>query len=284
MKTRFKYSYAILRYVHDVATAEFVNIGVAVHCAERGFFQAAFRTTPGRASHFFPDLNTSAFRAVTKIMSSRFSDLSDSYSSPMDFGDKAHDLVNLLKSVLPNDDSALTWSPISTGLTTDPRKTLTDLFARYITRYDHKVPAHKRTDDEVRRGFSRALENRQISNFFVEKTIQGKDDEIKFESAWKNGVWHCIEPISFDLGAPDAIRDKAHRYLGQLTSISDTSEAFKVYLILGKPTNEALLPAFDQAVQILRKIKADSEILGESETDQLADRFQSQISAHTSTH
>lgn len=281
MKKRSKYSYAILRYVHDVATSEFVNIGVAVHCAEHGFFEASFRSTSGRIAEFFPDLNTVAFRALAKTMSSRFASLASAYSTPLDFGDKAPNLEALLTSVLPKDDSALVWSPIATGLTTDPRKTLADLFARYVSHYDHKPSIHKRTDGEIQRRFSLALENRQISKFFVEKTIHGQDDEIRFESAWKNGVWHCVESISFDLGAPETIREKAHKYLGQLTSISDSAEPFKVYLILGKPTNSTLLPAYNQAVQILHKIKAEREIVAEADTEQLVERFQHQIAADT---
>lgn len=280
MKKRCKYSYSILRYVHDVATSEFVNIGAAVHCADERFFQASFRQTSGRVSDFFPTLNSTDFRAILKTMSARFADLSDAYATPLDLGEKPANLESLLASVLPKDDSALIWSPISSGLTADPRKTLTDLVSRYVTQYDHKQGAHKRTDDEVRRHFSKALENRQLSEYFVEKTIHGKDDEIKFKSAWKNGMWHCVEPISFDLSNPESIREKAHKYLGQITSISDTSESFKVYWFLAAPTESALKPAFDKAKQILGKSQANSEIFQESETEQLVERLQNQISAH----
>jgi hypothetical protein len=110
----------------------------------------------------------------------------------------------------------------------------------------------------VWRHFSRELENHQLSNFFVEKTISGRDDDVQFKSAWKNGIWHCVEPLSFDLTAADSIRDKAHRFLGQMTSVADAPEKFKLYLVLATPSEPALKPVFEQAVQILKKVGAPS--------------------------
>lgn len=280
MKKRFSYSYTILRYVHDVATAEFVNIGIAVHSVEADFFQVLCRQTLGRVSEFFPDLNSKAFRLFTKTISARFSEISDLHSSMHEDSDRVLDLESLLKSVLPKDDSAVVWAPIQGGLSIDLSKTLADLYSRYVTKYDTKIAVHKRTDEDVRRNFSKALENRHLAKYFVEKTISGKDDKVKFKSAWKNGVWHCIEPVSFDLSAPDSIREKAHRILGQITSVTDSAEKFKLYLILATPTKSALEPAFDQAVRILKKIHADKEIYTERETDQLLLKFQRQISSH----
>lgn len=280
MKNRLSYSYSILRYVHDGATGEFVNIGVAIHCKDLDLFQVLCRQTLGRISEFFPDLNAKAFRTFTKTISARFGELSKAYADPDSQFTGTTNLESLLSSVLPKDDSALTWSSIEGGISSDPHKTLEDLYARYVNKYDHKTTTHKRTDEDVWRNFSRALENRHIAKFFVEKTISGKDDKVKFKSAWKNGVWHCVEPISFDLSAPETIREKAHRVLGQITSVADTSEHFKLYLVLATPSKPNLSSAFDQAVQILKKMQADKEIYTESETDELLTKLQTQIAAH----
>lgn len=280
MKTRLPYSYSILRYVHDVATGEFVNIGVAVHCADAGFFEVSCRQTLGRISDFFPDLNTKAYRNLAKLVSKRFAHVSNSYSSLFAAEKGKQDLESILTSVLQKDDSALVWTPVQGGLTTDPRKTITDIYARYVTRYDSRTPTHKRTDEDVWKNFNKALENRHLAQFFVEKTIKGRDDQVKFKSAWKNGIWHCIEPISFDLSASETIREKAHRVLGQITSVVDSSEPFKLYLVLAAPSKQTLRPAFDQAVQILNKMQTEKAIYSESETDALLSHFQHQISCH----
>ncbi|MFC0131384.1 hypothetical protein CR105_03140 [Massilia eurypsychrophila] len=280
MKKRNHYSYSILKYVHDTATAEFVNVGVAVYSAKDNFFQVSCRSTVGRLSEMFPDMQASSFRALMRGLSKRFNELSDAVSSPLDLEAQSTNIERLLASVLPKDDSALVWSEPSFGMTHDPRKTLTDLFSRYVTKYDHSSSPHKRTDEDMWKDFKKELENRHISAYFEEKIIEGKDDEITFKSAWKNGYWHCVEPVSFDLSVAETIREKAHRVLGQITSVSDTPERFKVYLLVGKPGRGALTPALEKALGILDKLPVEKEIFMEDERDLLLDRLAAEISTH----
>jgi len=280
MKPRVEYSYSILKYVHDVATGEFVNVGVALHCRKDNYFNVSFRTTVGRISEFFPDVKTDAFRLLMKGMNKRFKELRDIYSSPMNFGEKCDSLEDIIRSITPKDDSALVWSKISVGLSSEPQQTLEKLYARYVTKYDHKKHQPRRTDEDVWRSFKKDLADRQILNEFKEKVISGNDDEVKFPFAWKNGLWHCIEPLSFDLSAADSIRDKAHKCLGQITSITDTSENFKLYLLISKPKGKGLDRAFHRAVNILEKMPIPTEIFFEDQKSKLIDQFADQISTH----
>lgn len=45
----------------------------------------------------------------------------------------------------------------------------------------------------------------------------------------------------------ESIREKAHRWLGQIMSVKDAKDRFKVYLLLGEPQAEKLKPAFEKA-------------------------------------
>ena len=280
MKTRTDYSYSILRYVHDVATGEFVNVGVALHSPKQNYFNVKFRTTVGRVSEFFPDLRADAFKLLIKGLCKRFNEMKDVYSSPMDFGDKRNSLDEIIRSITPKDDSAIVWSAISAGLSDDPEKTLERLYSRYVTKYDHDKVQHRRTDEDVWRSFKKELSDRRILDAFEEKTISGKDDEVKFPCAWKNGVWHCIEPLSFDLAASESIRDKAHKCFGQIASITDTNEKFKLYLLVSKPDNKALDKAFERAMKLLGKMPIPTEIFFENQKNTLVDKFDAQIKAH----
>lgn len=281
MKKRVAYSYAILRYVHDTATSEFVNVGVAVYCADERFFDVTCRSTIGRLSEMFPDIHVNAFRSLMRHVSKRFKAIGEVIAPQLALEDQRHDLEGILRSVLPKDDSALIWSPVSAGLTFDPGKTLDDLFVRYVARYDHKTPPHKRTDDDIWKDFNRGLENRHIATYFDEKVIAGKDDEVTFKSAWKNGKWHCIEPVSFDLSAAETIREKAHRFLGQIASVADASaDPFKVYLVVGKPSDPKLAPAAEKAVSILCKLPVETEVFMEDQKDALLNSLERQIRAH----
>jgi hypothetical protein len=44
------------------------------------------------------------------------------------------------------------------------------------------------------------------------REIVADADTKTFSKAWKNGVWHCLEPVSFDLVDGSSIHAKAHRY------------------------------------------------------------------------
>ena len=97
------------------------------------------------------------------------------------------------------------------GRTDDPTETLEHLFDRMVHRYEERQAIPVRSDEEVWRNFKRNLEERQVLKHFQSKRIAVQDDEVEFQYAWKNGVCHCLEPLSFDLAAAESIRDKAHR-------------------------------------------------------------------------
>jgi hypothetical protein len=252
-----------------------------VHSRSPRFFKAKCRTTFSRISEFFPDLDTQAFKGLMRQLNQRLSELSKSYSDSLGMNEN-DTLEGVLTSVVPLDDSALQWSPPAGGATFDIEKVAGQLHARYVARYDHTALVHRRTDDDVQRHFSKELERRRISNYFIEKTVQGDDDRVQFKAAWKNGVWHCVQPISFDLAAGDSIKAKARLFLGQMTSVADTAEKLKLYLVVSPPTEQSLKPAYQQAVQILKKVtgRFEQEIVAEDEVAALADRFREAIEKH----
>ena len=69
---RTAYTYTILRYVHDTATGEFVNVGVALFAPEVPFASAMCRETFGRVTRMFPSANGEAFKAMARHVESRF--------------------------------------------------------------------------------------------------------------------------------------------------------------------------------------------------------------------
>lgn len=134
MKHQYKYSYAALRYVHDVATAEFVNVGVAVHCEENDFFKVKLSNSTSRVSKLFPNLGTQNFRNLLKVIEKKFTEISSDDDNLPLFKSNTN-LETILSSVTPKDDSALVWSNVSFGLTVNLQKTLDDLFSRYVMQY-----------------------------------------------------------------------------------------------------------------------------------------------------
>ncbi|WP_081862062.1 DUF3037 domain-containing protein [Cupriavidus sp. SK-3] len=281
MTIRTPYSYSVLRYIHDISTGEFVNVGIVLLSPTEPRLRFQFRKNLGRIGEIFPDLSYSAFRAILKGVTKRFEAVKDAYESPLEFGTRPSTLQEILISVLPKDDSGLQWGDVSSGLSPDPDQTLARLYERYTGKYDRAKGKAGRTDDDVWRSFKRQLEERHLLDFFEEKTIHGKNDDVKFDLAWKNGVWHCVEPVSFDLSGADSIKEKAHKCVGEIVGISDAPEKFKVYLLVAKPSTPELEDAFRRAVGILGNINnVPTEIYLEEEEDRLINALGTQIEAH----
>lgn len=279
MKT-YAYTYCTLRYVHDVVGGEFVNVGVVLYAPEAKYLSAICRTTYGRLSKVFPGMQAEHFKSLMRFIQARLEEQGARVVDELPLNVPSS-VVEFAQSVLPRDDSSLQWSPPGSGRTSDPSKTLEQLFERMVMRFEERPAPSVRSDEEVWRNFRKNLEERRLLQHFQPKRIAVQDDEVEFQYAWKNGFWHCLEPLSFDLAGPDSIRDKAHRWLGQMASLKDAPEQFKVYLLLGAPQQEELKPAFANAISILKKIPGNKEIVLEQDAPQLAAKIEKEVEAHT---
>ncbi len=280
MKKTYAYTYCVLRYMHDTTSSEFVNVGVVLYAPEARYLSALCRTTYGRLSKVFPGVNAEHFKSLMHYIEARLEEQGVRVATELPLTTPSN-VLEFAHAIVPRDDSSLQWSPAGSGRTDDPAATLERLFERMVSRYDERPATPVRNDDDVWRHFKRNLEERQVLKHFQPKRIAVQDDEIEFQHAWKNGVWNCLEPLSFDLAAADSIRDKAHRWLGQLASVREASDQFKVYLLVGAPQQEQLQPAFVNAMSILRKYSGEKEIVLEKDAPELAIRLAREVESHT---
>lgn len=280
------YEFSILKYVHDRITGEFINIGVILYSKEGNTILAKCKNRITRLSTTFPDFNRQHFTKLMNHITTQFDLINKSFSTELNFHQDLP-LKSLLIKVLPADDSSLQWSQVSSGISpeTDLHIELEHIFKRYVTKYDTHVSRDRRTEQDIWKDFEKKLKPFIPLDNFTSKKITVKDDELEFRHAWKNGIWHCIEPVSFDLADSDYLKDKAHRWLGQMTSIQNSGEDFKLYLILSKPQEENLRHAFEKAVSILNKIPIEKEIILEENSVELAEQLKTKFDHHISaTH
>jgi len=273
------YTYTTLRYIHDITTGEFINVGVALYSPTGQFAGAKIRTTTGRLHQAFPSLDSKRLIKKLKNIQSDFKKYSDIINSQLSF-EKYDSIINISRNILPLDDSSLQWSDIGAGRCVSPKEELDKLYSRLVALYDTQHTNDHRNEDDIWRSFKLDLKKRNLLQHFGSKTISVKDDEMEFHNAWKNSQWHCVEPVSFDLSSPNTIKDKAHKWLGQITSIQNTQEKFKLYLLLGKPQDKSLEDAFNNALSILEKIPGDKLIFKEQESNKLLDILDNEAQKH----
>ena len=190
------YSYLLIRYVHDMS-GEQLNVGVVVYSRSANYLGAICRPTYARLARAFPGLRGNAFKSTTRYLQAAVERLAERVPqadvSQCSLGDAIMDLAS---RVLPRDDSSFQWSTPGSGVSTDLAKTLEELYERLITRYDSHEQPERRSDEDVWRDFKTGLETRHLLQHLRPKTFIVKDDEIEFRHAWKNGAWHCLEPVS----------------------------------------------------------------------------------------
>jgi Protein of unknown function (DUF3037) len=274
-----KYSYTALRYVHDVMTGEFVNVGIVLFVPSTATVKVKTRSTIGRIKDIFPDLQRVAFVNAMKAIDRGIKKVSKECAETSLLS-RDVDAGALARMALPSDDSSLQWSPVGGGLTDDVDKTFERLFERLVARYDTHS-AHRRTDDDVWKPVRDKIAERNIDVELIKKTITGTSDEIAFEHAWKNGKWHAYEPISLDMADAEGIKDKARKWRGHLDAVHDgASEQVKLHLVIGAPSQLSLIPAYENAVKILSSSPFQPTIYSEDQIDELVDQFEDEVRAH----
>lgn len=277
MKTKYKFS--VLRYIHDPVTQEFVNIGVALYSEQLRYVDAMCEANYGRISRMFTKIDGDRFRQSTRYIQEQIKKRGEQLESRLPF-DSNVPMEKLLAAVLPPDDSAFQFSPLGAGVSSDMEKTLKDLFDRLVEKYAQALETPRRDEEEVWKVYRRALEQRHITAHLTEKRIVAPNYEYVFQHSWKNQFWHLYEPVSFDLMEPASIVDKANRWLGRATSLSEGSEKFKIYVLLGEPHEASLKSAFTKAQNILHKMPGDPEFVRENEAESFAQELAQEIRAH----
>lgn len=278
MTDRRPYTYVLLRYRHDPLSGEFANVGVLLHQSSSGFLEAKVRSTLGtRLTKMFPSLDTDSFKGGLHSIARRVSKLG--LREGGDMLSSLSDASEFAKRALPQDDSSFVWSPLGSGITNDPRQTMDKLYERFVAQYDGKAKT-SRVDADVWRPVRDLLLARNIADRLQPKVIRSPVDQVEFDHAWKNGAWHCYQPLSFDLSSSDNIREKAARWAGHMLALSDSDELFRPHFIVGPPSNPQLEPAYEQALALLKRSPGAPEVVEESSADILVDQIEDQLRAH----
>lgn len=269
------YTFTVLQYHHDTWTGEAMNIGVLLHCADRGYVSLKSRYGRGRLSKAYPDLDHRALRSTVAAMEKRFERLNSlqrDFLSPVD-------ALEYANTVLVRDDSSLSWYKQGSGLTDDPEATHDMLFDRLVTRYEQHSVRSKRSDEMVFEAVKKKLQIAQLYSRFESHTVESKFASVTFEHSFKNGVWHCVQPVSFDSADADWMQEKAARWVGKMQSLLECKSDLKTYFVTGKPQSPDLLPKYSNVLEFLRTSPLDPIVVDEKDADIVVEKIQSASSS-----
>ena len=255
------YQYSIIRYFHDAETQEFLNIGVALFAPEFNYFRTDITPLFRRISDTFFNANTDQYRSYVYRLLRRFDRLSrEIEKNEVDMFEPQHvDIEPLMRKYIRRDSSfqySIPASGISPATYRDLDDTFDHLFATYVEKYIKKREKETRDESVVWRKVYRPKIEKIDSNILDNLkpvTIQTPVDALEYELSWKNGKWHLILPISFDLLLPASLTNKAYRTLGRNVQLNGSREISRLYMLIGEPLNKDknVMRSYSKSIDIL---------------------------------
>lgn len=284
MNNKLSFQYAILKYIHDPTTEEFLNVGLVVYSKDFSFFRVQLLTKYKRITQTFPGADGEFYRRYIIHLQRRFIKVSDNISEKTQhamFKELPENLNDILIKILPPNDSSIQFSAPNGGLASDLDLTFENLYSRLIEYYIPDQERTTRVDEDIWKPYNRLLKQKKVLSYLRPTIINTPHDNIEFQHAWKNGRWKMLQPVSFDLAYPTNIKKKAKTWLGNLTLMRDNKQWSNLYFLLGKPRSEqkSLINAYGSAKDILMT-EIDSlsiKLIEEDEAEDFTNEISPQI-------
>lgn len=252
---RKAYSYCFLRYRQDPESEEFANIGLALWSRELRFLAFRGAKRHARLKHFFGELDERGFHCLMEHLDRRFQKAGIEIANSLPLDSLPDSVLGWAHQMIPQDDGSLVWGGARGGLTVNPEQELESLFERHIGRHFPSVQRPNRNDQQVYRDVYRgAFENPIVAPRIVPHEVHAPLADHCFEQAWRNGVWHVYETLSFDLLDPDSIDSKAHDWSSRGTQLAKSPDRPRIHYLLGQPTLEKCRARYDRAKAILSEV------------------------------
>jgi hypothetical protein len=278
-----KIQYQILRFLPDMVSGEFVNLGIVAFDPENRVLKSKFINRIGSISSYFTNINSRYLIKSVKVVQNQLDIVSAQLNTEFAF-EISSLLEHITRQVLPKDDSALIFSEIKKTLDVRVEATVNDLFTRFVKVHLEEDDEEVRRDKEVwSKIYKKHFDAYGISTHFHPHKVKTKDDEVEFDKAWKNGSWNCFESVSFNLSKPDVIKNKVYKWVGKLDELSSSKEPLNIYLLSVLPHEHPELKKF-----IEKKIRSKStektciHIVAEEEVETIAKKIKRQMDKHYS--
>ena len=263
--SKIAYTYSVVRYTHDPAAGETLNIGVIVYAPKIPYLGFRLETRYKRLAEAFAEFDGEQYRRTLR----RFEQALEQLWRNMTGGlpgmfDLPPDIGLLVAQVWPDQEMSFCIGSTLAGITDEPQQTLESLFRRMVLDQYERSVTESRTDEDVWKRYYNPIPD-AARKVLREKIIETEDYDLKFPHAFKNGRWHLLQPVTLDYTRTSEIQEKASRWLGKATLLSDDSDIAKLYLLLGAPRQEEQMRAYTRAKNILHKMAIPHRIVEENE-------------------
>jgi len=272
-----KYQYQIVRYVHDQFTGEFANLGVIVYAPTSKFLQCKMVNRYARLSNFFGEVNGTFLLSSIRQVEQGIKSIQKDLDKMIEFTKAGVDLAAITTILLPKDDSALQLGDTQYALDIDPERALLDLFERLVEKYNSDEKTESHTDGYAWKAvYKTYFDKVGVTPKLKKHSVATDKDNIDFEKAWKNGVWNCYQPLSFDLRSDDSIKSKVYKWSGIIKALQTAEEELHVVFLTTRP-HHGELQSFIEETLTLNEKKLTVEIVDEAGAEQFAAKVRKEM-------
>lgn len=279
---KISYTYCLVKYVHNPAAGEMLNIGVLLCAPAELYFEARFNHYYERLSNTFADFNGDHYREIIKDIESSLSRIRDLHSSSTLFviKERIETTEQLASQIMPDKGLSIQFGAMLAGLTSDLDSEIEHIFNQTVISQYPQKEKKSRDDEEVWAAFRKPLHQKQIDRYLQPKHFVSEAYDYKFEHAFKNERWHVLKPVTLDYAQAQTIQDRATKILGEASALEGNEELGKVYILLGEPKLNSHKNAYNKAKNLLNKIPIDKEIIEEDAAEDFANDLADYMERH----
>lgn len=275
------FEYQILRYMPDRVTGEFVNLGIALASVNDQKVSVRFIQKPGRISDVFSGVNTKYLVKVIQSIKADLERVNTQQNNQLHL-EPFKSLSELTNKFLPKDNSALFFTSVENTLDVNIDAAADYLFSRIVTIQATEEEREVKQDKEVwSKMYKTYFEKQGVTSHLKQHTLKTKFSERPFEHAWKNGVWHYFEPVNFNLSRPESIKNKVHKWIGEIDELTTADEKSKLYLLTKLSEQHTDLNVYVKDYLSSKSGKQVSvEVVTQADVEQLVASIKEKIELH----
>jgi hypothetical protein len=275
------YTYSVIRYVHDRGAGETLNVGVILFSPGLRFLDVKTEGRYERLSAAFANFSGEQYRSTIRRLNLAVKAVTDRWDADsLRLWPLPISIEGVYSSIWSDKDLNLQFGPVLSGVSDDPAGALEHLFDRMVISQYLRETGERRTDEQVWAVYRKPLVTTALEKVLQPKLISTSDFEIRLEHTFKNERIHALLPLSFDYSRPEALQNKAARWLGAGVALSGHDELAKLYFLLGAPQLQSQLSAYNRAKGLLNKIPLKHEMVEEDEAEDFATEIAALAKAH----
>jgi hypothetical protein len=278
------YEYCLIRYMHDPAGGEFVNVGVVLYDTDLGKAYVRMNERYARLTDFFPDVDGVKYRSMARHVYQAFVEADTRMQTGHLFRDRPASVLELVDEVLGNRTySAFQVSEPRSGIAPDAGVQIASIFEEFVLQNEEPTKREKREESAMRTDVDHQLRRWGMTGRVRQSyVLSSRHYRQTFHVAWRGATPRVLEPITFDLQDAENMADKANRWSGRLYNLAKGGKRFEFFALVAPPADNQLRSGYEDAVALLRDAKNVGEIY--EDTDQGAERVLALLKADLEEH